>query len=162
MDEMINALLEDLIKKMFQSSGLVQFVNERAKFEGWLKVEVCDSLCKQYPDVHPEENLIDISFKDWSIELKTLNTNYRFQKVRPKHKPIDTNVKSVKEDIKKLKMEITSKNKGILFVVFPCNINNIKWIIHKNKIENELSQPLIEKEFTFKNGVPGLIYFGFI
>lgn len=68
--------------------GLNFFIKNRSKFEGWFKVELCDILSKYTENVTPEKDTIDIVFDEWAIELKTANTNYRYEGVESKTKPI--------------------------------------------------------------------------
>ena len=70
-------LFDEMKPKLENNQGLSIFAKERAKFEGWLKVELCDSLSKYFTDVAPERNRIDVTFDDWAIQLKTVNTNIR-------------------------------------------------------------------------------------
>ena len=44
--ELLNLTANDLVNKISSSIGLNQFIIERAKFEGWLKVELIDTLLK--------------------------------------------------------------------------------------------------------------------
>lgn len=159
-DELHAILIPSIIEMIERHQGLAGFASIRAKFEGWLKVEICNILSHHFENVLPEQNRIDISFNDWIIELKTINTNYRHVNVRNKTRPITQNVKGIIEDIDKLK-RITDKNRGILFIVFPVNENNPRWINHSRKITQKLSDYKIT-DFSFKNGIPGLIYFGIL
>lgn len=139
--------------------GLANFVKVRSKFEGWLKVEICDILAEKFDDVYPEKERIDISFDNWLIELKTINTNYRFNEVDKKHRPISKNIEGVLEDIKKLKR--MEGNRGVIFIVFPVSLNNIEWTCHIKKIEDELTL-LRYTQFKFRNNVLAITYFGLI
>jgi len=136
------------------------FTKERAKFEGWLKVELCDSLSRRFPDVTPERNRIDITFNGWAIELKTVNTNYRYENVKNKIRPITMNIQGVVGDVEKLK-SANYTNKAILFVVFPVIHNRENWQTHLQKISTSLRK-IKFKEFKFKDEIPGVVYFGLI
>ena len=155
-----NFILPTLEKRLKHKKALSIFATERAKFEGWLKVEMCDILLEKFDDVYPEKNWIDITFSDWAIELKTANTNKRYDNAKNKNKPITNNVKGVLKDIEKLTNQ-KIKNKAVLFIVFPIEHKNNKWQSHLKKISTNL-QKLIHKEFKFNNGLPGVIYFGLI
>lgn len=159
-EELQNLLLPEIIHRIEKNQGLANFASIRAKFEGWLKVECCDILSKEFKGVLPEQDRIDISFNDWVIELKTINTNYRHINVRNMHRPITKNIEGIIKDIDKL-TKIVDKNKGIIFTVFPVDKNNQQWINHSRKITQKLSSYKII-DFHFKNGVPGLIYFGLV
>ena len=159
-DELHAILIPSIIEMIEQHHGLANFASIRAKFEGWLKVEVCNILSHHFENVLPEQNRIDISFNDWVIELKTINTNYRHVNVRNMTRPITENVKGIIDDIDKLK-RIKDKNRGILFIVFPVNEDNQQWLNHSRKITQKLGDYKIT-DFNFKNGVPGLIYFGIL
>ena len=76
--DLIDHTAEELIQRIKDSRGLAVFAKRRAKFEGWLKVELIDILIKRgFGNVVPEAGLVDVSFGDVAIELKTVNTNYR-------------------------------------------------------------------------------------
>lgn len=59
--------------KLESNNGLSIFASERAKFEGWFKVELCESLSKYFNRLTPEKNRIDVTFYSWAIELKMLS-----------------------------------------------------------------------------------------
>lgn len=42
--DMANLIFNEIKPKLENNQGLSIFAKERAKFEGWLKVELCDSL----------------------------------------------------------------------------------------------------------------------
>jgi len=156
----LEMILDDLKTKLEKSKGIAVFVKNRAKFEGWLKVEIVDILCnKMNPDeitpeapdnnenIKSEENKkakhIDIVFGDSALELKTVNTSYSHEDMENKIRPITDNVNKLKNDIDKLRNlhREDIKNKAILFVVFPLSQNNIK------KFEDEqLSKLEVEKQ----------------
>jgi hypothetical protein len=151
-------LFNELKPKLESNNGLAIFARERAKFEGWLKVESCEILTKYFTNIIPEKDRIDITFNDWAIELKTLNTNITYENVKNKHRPITMNINSVISDIENLKLT-SYANKGILFIAFPIEHNNPNWQLHLNRIKNKLMK--IEYiEFCFSNGTPGVIYLG--
>lgn len=153
-------LFKGIKSKIKDHIGLSIFAKERAKFEGWLKVELCESLSKYFKDVVPEKNRIDITFKDWAIELKTVNTNVRYKNVEDKTRPITKNIQGVIKDIKKLKL-LSYKNKAVLFIVFPMEHSNKRWRNQLNKI-SRLLKKIKYREFHFKKKIPGVIYFGLI
>ncbi len=155
-----NLIFDKVTSKLKNNQGVSIFAKEKAKFEGWLKVELCESLSKRFPDIAPEKNRIDITFDDWAIELKTVNTNYRYENVENKTRPITKNIQGVIDDIEKLK-HTNYPNKAILFVVFPATRDHEKWRIHLQKI-SDLLRKVEFKEFEFKDKIPGVIYFGSI
>lgn len=159
-EKVVEIVFREIIPKLENNDGLAVFAKERAKFEGWLKVELCESLSKYFPSVTPEKDRIDITFNNWAIELKTINTNYRYKNVKNKIRPITKNVKGILEDIEKLKSS-TYTNKAILFVVFPVTHNNENWRMHLQRI-SRLLKDLKHREFKFKNDISGVIYFGLI
>ena len=92
-EDLTNLIFSEIKPKLGNNQGLSLFAKERAKFEGWLKVELCDSLSKYFGDVAPERNRIDITFGNWAIELKTINTNIRYENVKNKTRPITKNTR---------------------------------------------------------------------
>jgi len=50
-EELSVLIFNEIKPKLETHLGLSLFAKERAKFEGWLKVELCDSLLKHFNDV---------------------------------------------------------------------------------------------------------------
>lgn len=159
---------DDLARKVFmalkprleESEALGVFARERAKFEGWLKVELCGILLNFSKDVVPERQRVDVTFDDWGIQLKTLNTNIRYQSAKNKHRPITKNVNGVIEDIVKLG-ESRFANRAVLFVVFPVTHDNPKWQVQLGRISSQLRQ-VEYSSFQFRGGTSGVAYFGLV
>ena len=159
-EDLANLIFNEIKPKLENNQGLSIFAKERAKFEGWLKVELCNSLSKYFKDVAPERNRIDVTFENWAIELKTVNTNIRYKNVKNKHRPITKNTQGVINDIKKLK-SIDYTNKAILFVVFPIIHSNKNWQVQLQRI-SKLLREIKHVNFNFKDEIPGVVYFGSI
>jgi hypothetical protein len=155
-----NLLFNELKPKLESHQGLSIFAKERAKFEGWLKVELCDILSKHFTDVCPENNRTDITFDDWAIELKTVNTNIRYDGVKNKTRPITKNTQGVVDDIEKLR-GAKYPNKSVLFIAFPIHHNNENWQTQLKRISGQLAK-INHIEFDFKDRIPGVLYFGLI
>ncbi|MGA3015192.1 MAG: hypothetical protein ABSD71_14285 [Bacteroidales bacterium] len=156
--ELFNLLAEDLVLKINNSKGLSQFVHRRAKFEGWLKVEIIDTLVRKNINALPEIDRIDVSFDKVGIELKTINTNIRFKNVNQATRPITKNTESVIKDIEKLK-SLDIHDKFVVFVVFPIEHLNPYWQTQLQRIISKLTEIKL-KEFHFLSKVPGVIYIG--
>src|SRR3972149_5464629 len=159
-EELGKLIFDELKPKLENHQGLSIFAKERAKFEGWLKVELCDSLSKHFKNVCPEKDRTDIAFEDWAIELKTVNTNIRYEGVKNKTRPITKNTQGIVDDIRKLK-GTKYPNKSVLFVAFPIHHNNENWQIQLKRISNQLAK-ISYVEFDFKDKIPGVLYFGLI
>lgn len=164
-EQLSKLIFREIKTKLENNQGLFIFAKERAKFEGWLKVELCDSLSKFFNDIAPEKERIDVTFANWAIELKTVNTNIRYRNVENKTRPITKNVQGVIKDIKRLKKSKSYTNKAVLFVVFPITHNNKNWKEHLGKITKELRK-VKHESFDFKdkkgNEIPGVIYIGLV
>jgi len=159
-EDLTKLIFGEIKPKLEDNQGLSIFAKERAKFEGWLKAELCESLLKYSSDVTVEKNRIDITFNDWAMELKAVNTSYQFENVKSKQRPITLNIRGILRDIEKLK-RTGYTNKAVLFVVFPVIAGYKTWPTHRNKISTSLKK-LEAKEFKFKGGIPGIIYFGLV
>jgi len=142
--------------KIRNKKALGVFASNRAKFEGWLKVEITDILLERGVVV-PEKERIDIVFEDCAIELKTVNTSYKVKGALDKTKPVTKNIRDVLKDINKLKKS-PFRLKTVLFVVFPLDRQG-SWEKHIAKIEAELEKIEVV-DFVFCNNLPGKIYFG--
>ena len=164
--QLIDVTSEELVKRMRASTALAVFARRRAKFEGWLKVELIDILLKNgVDDAVPEQGLIDVSFRDVAIELKTVNTNYRDGIADLKARTITENIKSVIKDIGKHRRN-EFPHKFIIFVVFPLNESHVGWKTHLDRIEKELGDACSGLYFRFKKAglnnqsVSGCLYYG--
>ncbi len=153
-------IVAGIIPKIENHRGLSVFARERAKFEGWLKVELVDSLYELFSDVTPEKDRVDICFRDWALELKTINTNIRYPNVKNKTRPITKNTKGVIDDIEKLK-HVKVSNKAVVFIVFPIIADNKNWKIQLDRIESHLTD-LLATPFRFRENIPGMLYFGVV
>lgn len=143
------------------SSGLGAFALHRAKFEGWLKVEVCGLLVPHCESVVPEKQRVDICADEWAIELKTINTNIRYRGIQNKHRPITKNTEGVIKDIQKLS-KLDFPMKAVLFIVFPIEHENKHWQVQIRRIKKELTS-LRMFPFDFKGGVAkGVVYLGLV
>jgi len=171
-EEIWDKIVECLIPKLEKNEGLYIFARRRAKFEGWLKVELCEMLYKNN-DISVETVVnngkrIDITFTDWAVEIKTANTSYKYENVEWVNESLSYNVKSIIKDIEKLK-ETNYNNKGILFIVFPCETNNKYWKKHIEKIKKHIEKINKQFELNFKDfkfqkdipgkEIPGIVYF---
>jgi hypothetical protein len=156
--DLTQTIFNEIKPKLENNLGLSIFANGKAKFEGWLKVELCGSLLKYFKDVAPERNRIDVTFDKWAIELKTITSLKRLNdhtfRLRSKDIP------SIIHDIKKLK-STDYDHKAVLFVVFPIAHDNRDWSKQLKKILHLLSE-IEHVDFNFKNKIPGVIYFGLI
>jgi len=159
-EELAKLIFTEIKPKLENHQGLSIFARERAKFEGWLKAELCDSLSKYFRDVAPERHKIDVTFYNWAIELKTVNTNYRYKNVEVKTRPITKNIQGVIDDVESLKSS-PYENRAILFVVFPVTHDNGDWQDHLGKITSLLRE-IKHTSFNFINFIPGVIYFGMV
>jgi len=157
-EKLIKIIFTELKNRLESSKGLSVFAHERAKFEGWLKVELCDVLSAYVSSIIPEKLRVDVTFDDWLIELKTVNTNVRYSNVKNKHRPITKNIQGVIDDVLKLK-KIGHCNKAIVFVAFPIEHDNDYWEKQLVRIRKHLRE-LKYVQFEFKGNIPGVLYFG--
>jgi len=156
-----NNIFRELARCISEHEGLEVFAVERAKFEGWVKVELVRILRRYFERVVPEEEGIDVVAGEWGIEIKTVNTNYTHPLVKSKQRPITENIRGVLKDIEKLRGNAKFKNKAVLFIVFPLPEDSMDtWRQkHLSKIQSRL-RDLASHEFRFRNGVPGVMYLG--
>jgi len=159
-DELCTIVWNSLVPKLEGNLGLSVFARERSKFEGWLKVELIESFSHRGVDVVPERDRVDVSVGSWAIELKTVNTNYRYQGAKNKHRPITKNIDGIVKDIQELR-RARRPDKAVVFVVFPLRSTHKDWTHHILKIKGELSE-LRNVSFAFRNGLPGVVYVGLI
>lgn len=156
--ELFDLTAEDIVIRIQNSLGLTKFAHRRAKFEGWLKVELIDILVQRGQNALPEIGLIDVSFDTVGIELKTVNTNIRYPNVIKTKRPITKNINGVNEDIENLRAT-NFIDKFVVFIVFPITHDNDNWQIHLGRITNSLDNYLY-RQFNFGDNIPGVIYYG--
>jgi hypothetical protein len=156
--ELFDITADEIINRIKNSVGLTRFAYRRAKFEGWLKVELIDILARQNLNALPEIERVDVSFDNVGIELKTVNTNIRYPNVINTTRPITKNVNGVIEDIEKLRTKNFS-DKFVVFITFPITHDNPNWRQHLERITQNLSN-CIHRQFNFGNHIPGVIYYG--
>lgn len=163
--ELYNLTVESIVAKIENSVDLTNFARERAKFEGWLKVELIDILVLKGYNALPEINFIDVSFDkvgEVGIELKTVNTNFKYEKVKEKIIPITQNINDINDDINKLRKENLIDDKFVVFIVFPTNHEKNDWKKQLEHIKNNLenNQYLYKEFYFFGKDIPGVIYYG--
>ena len=160
--DLMDLTTNELVRRIQASYALSVFAKRRAKFEGWLKVELIDILIKNgVPDVVPEHGLIDVSFGDVAVELKTVNTNFRDVNADNRTRPITKNISSVIQDIAKHRKN-KFLHKFIVFVVFPLHEGHSGWNAHLKRIEEHLGGQCSSHYFQFReaDGVSGCIFYG--
>ncbi|MGH2753650.1 MAG: hypothetical protein ACRDLB_04390 [Actinomycetota bacterium] len=127
------ALLTDLrtaLTNLLANPSLTLPLTQRAKFEGWLKVELGSELADLGHDVTLEApvpgtraraDLAVAGNTDALIMLKTVNTNYRFPEVWNRTRPITKNVAGIAEDVVKLQLRSDGQLGLAMAVVFPLS-----------------------------------------
>lgn len=135
--------------------GLAIFCRNRAKFEGWFKVELLNQL--EHLEPSPEIDRHDIVFDNCAIELKTVNTSYRYDSAIPKTRPITKNIEGIINDINKLSDDINYEHKVVIFIAFPVEHEKNEWKRHLKIIRNRVTNTIPNK-FEFKNKLPGVLY----
>ncbi len=169
---MLDEIVSKLIDTISQHNGCAIFVEERAKFEGWVKVELARILFELGYKVEPEKayfidgkrHQVDLFSEHGNtrlcVELKTVNTNYTGILAKKKTRPITMNINGVLEDLEELS-RIKEANPEVeyyvLFLVYPCESGNKHWQMHKRKLAARCAS-LSERAFSFKNGERGLVY----
>ncbi len=112
---------------------LILAARQRAKFEGWLKIELAAALCAsgEFHNVRLEppykgEGKADLGFEigeaTWYVEIKTANTNWRAEGVENRTRPITKNVSEIAEDIVKLRTQCPPSNGLMVFALAPVPI----------------------------------------
>ena len=116
--QLYNISVDSIVNKIQNSHGLNRFAHRRAKFECWLKVELIDSLVRAGFNALPEIGLIDVSFDSVAIELKTINTNIRYENVINTTRPITKNTNGVVLGIESLRGKNYQDSKKVSIFVF--------------------------------------------
>lgn len=126
--EVVGWCLQDLLARRVLEVALRQ----RAKFEGWLKVELASALRERglrpalEVSVPGAGCVADIALdaaegrRVW-LMLKTVNTSFRFPGVEHRSRPLTENVKRVIDDINKLQRAPAEDERLVVYVVFPMS-----------------------------------------
>lgn len=126
MIKQLNDHIVDILSKNKDKISIA--LKQRAKFEGWLKLELAYKLLQSYSDVeieHPypcnNRKHADIYASNALIELKTPNTSYHTDNCVSCVRPITQNIESIIDDINKLQELGGQHEKYISFVLFPID-----------------------------------------
>jgi hypothetical protein len=138
-------------------------LRQRAKFEGWLKLELAAAVEKNgYTAVELETPLptnrgerADLGFhhsgEKYVVELKTPNSNWRFQGIENRTRPITKNIKSIIDDVEKLQKV---KNSMVLFTLFPIEPGDVRWREYVARISKETGIQITEAEHCKLVSIP--------
>ncbi|MBL7690884.1 MAG: hypothetical protein JNM41_04765 [Flavipsychrobacter sp.] len=156
LEQLISLVNPQITSLIGQHIGLKKFAETRAKFEGWLKVELVRIFEEAGYRALPEVSGIDIVFESVAIELKTSNTNLRTQGVENKGKPITDNLKNILADVHKLRLRDNNADKYVIFIMFPIPPQHPNWLQYLSII-NSVGVEAVTYDFTFANNVPAKI-----
>lgn len=123
-------LLGTCLDELLRRSVLQVALRQRAKFEGWLKVELAHALEQRGVRAELEASVggtshrADIKIRSpggeqFLIVLKTVNTNFRFPGVVERTRPITKNISGVIEDATKVRAASPLITGLLVFPVFP-------------------------------------------
>ena len=152
--------LNNLIVSILKDNAELVFIaiKQRAKFEGWLKFQLAHKLLEEDEKVeverpYPTNGMLhaDIYAKNAFIELKTPNTNYRYEQCISCNRPITKNITSIIEDINKLR-SIEENEKYIAFVIFPIDQKK-KYLEYIQRVEKEGGVELFKQTIEI-NAIP--------
>lgn len=152
--------LNNLIVSILKDNAELVFIaiKQRAKFEGWLKFQLAHKLLEEDEKVeverpYPTNGMLhaDIYAKNAFIELKTPNTNYRYEQCISCNRPITKNITSIIEDINKLR-SIEENEKYIAFVIFPIDQKQ-KYLEYIQRVEKEGGVELFKQTIEI-NAIP--------
>lgn len=149
----VRALVRDILERRSDVVGLA--MTQRAKFQGWLKLELAARLSGQdavedvrLEDQYPTDGRADLSFvrggTKWFVELRTANTNWRHASIEHRTRPITKNITEIIEDIDRLRPDRPSSAGLAIFVIFPIprriwTNEREKLVYHLRRIEREAS-----------------------
>jgi len=157
----MNKILIKLKGKIESNQGLIVFGQNKAKFEDWIKVELCGILGKYDGKIIPEKDDIDITSNKLEIELKIFVTNGTYEEVEDvPSKNVTENRNGIIKDFVDLKKR-HGKERAVIFIVFPVSGESDNWVKHRLAIEDRIGKELPKPiEFTFKDTkINGLIYY---
>lgn len=150
-------------------------LQQRAKFEGWLKIELAYALQRHGLPVQLEEPIpgtrhrADLAVESpegelFYIMLKTVNTNFRFPGVDRRTRPITQNISAVIDDVEKLISAASGQAGLVVFSVFPVAANRAKRDAQLMKHIARIEAILVAENFIVppsSNGSWGVAWFIF-
>jgi len=137
------------------SSLLTIAVRTRAKFEGWLKLELARALDRKtrvrrvvVEEPYGTRKRADIAFTAggvrYYVELKTANTNWRVPGVENRSRPITKNIAGIIKDMTRLQDHGLKAFMG--FVLFPVPASDCRWHRYLQRISAATGVPLTERD----------------
>lgn len=126
------ALLGDCLGQLLRRPELAVALRQRAKFEGWLKIEFAHLLEQRGCRVTLEAGtptdrgrvvadlLVEVpGLAPALVMLKTNNTNFRFPDVASGTRPVTKNVEATAQDVEKLRTACQGNPAYVVFPLFP-------------------------------------------
>jgi hypothetical protein len=170
-------LLAGLTRHLLSSPKLSVPLGQRAKFEGWMKIELASALAKiprvshvrvedSYSKADGNRHIADVVFlfgnRKARVMLKTINTNFRFEGVENAHRPITKNITGVIDDVHKLEETSSNHELGvIIFAMFPVSCDEYKRTrqieLHMKKLPKS-SIKAEEMGFVLREALWGILF----
>ena len=136
-------LVAECFEELLMRPALNNAYRQRSKFEGWLKLELGHALNERGVEevtleflVPKTQKRVDLMAKlseieGFAIELKTVNTNFRFPGVAQLTKGVTDNFKSVVNDLRKLEgiPDTVTRTRIAAFPVFPVSSTEARRIL---------------------------------
>jgi hypothetical protein len=138
-------------------------LQQRAKFEHWLKFELADEMrswgatCIEIEPSSPDGGTradIGFVFQDvhYVVELKTPNTNWRIRGVLNRSRPITKNISEIIEDARK--PPHGDAVRIVAFAMFPVPLGDNRWRAYLDRITHSVGIELSEMANSTRIDVP--------
>lgn len=166
------AILCECLEELLKRPVLGVALRQRAKFEGWLKVELAYALEQrgatvmleaEAPGVRGAKARADIQ-ADFPggrmfIMLKTNNANFRFPGIMPRSRPVTKNFAKTAEDIDKLRPATGVSSAFVVFTFFPVASSAEKRVdqvrLHLTRLLEGNRACLVREGFVVPPSSPG-------
>jgi len=163
MDEALRLWIVAILQR--RAGLLATAIQQRAKFEHWLKFELaeeaigrgCIGLEIEPPACGADSALrSDLGFTyggvNYLVELKTPNSNWRMPGVWDRSRPVTKNISQIIDDARK--PVPPGATRLIAFTFFPIPPGDHRWLQYLERISTELGIALTEDDHVTRVAVP--------
>ena len=140
-------------------------LSQRAKFEGWLKMELAaiaetggaiglqlEAPISDAKNASRADMAFTLDDTRYVVELKTPNTNWRLSGVQSKTRPVTKNIQSIVEDAEKLR---NCKDIGLVaFTLFPIPFGDRRWEEYVERISSKTGVAILATDCCSTVEVP--------
>jgi hypothetical protein len=161
--KLAQVLFDGMLPVLESHSGVKSFAMQREKFDGWLTVELCRVLVQFGTHPNLSDKVVDVTFGNWALDVRTVNTNIPHEGCTAKGRHIKKEMDELTKGIWKLTnpgKAISATHRAILLLAYPAVHEDERWqSAHFNQLRSELTAVEF-RPFRFSGDIPGVLYLG--